>query len=231
MSRKWTKHRDETYKTDYWYNEATGESSWTEPAGASAVAATEPTGERVELSGAQEVDGEAEEGDALLTSAALSAHTSPPSPRKGVRSSDVARVSLLLHTDRVYADTAAAIATYERSMYWTALLIEGPLCVLEAALRGTCFLCVAVGCGVFAVGTLCFTPAPTPTPTPTHVPTPTPTHAPPRASGAASCSSVASTKARRHYMIIAVACIREAVLCAACMLTLLIPGTACLVYR
>jgi len=223
MSRKWTKHRDENYKTDYWYNEATGESSWTEPAGPSAAATTEPTGERVELSGAQEVYGEAEEGDALLTSAALSAHTSPPSPSKGVRSSDVARVSLLLHTDRVYADTAAAIATYERSMYWTALFIEGPLSVLEAALRGTCFLCAALGCGVFAVGTLFFTSASTPTPAPTH--------ARPSASVAVSCSSVASTEARKRYMIIAVACIREAVLCAACMLTLLIPGAACLVYR
>ena len=126
MSGEWTKHRDETYQTDYWYNEATGESSWTEPTEAateSARAIIRAQEGGVELD-ASEIDGEeVGERDALLTSAAVAVLSSHPSSSKsntlsnhhhpasgfgsggGRQSSDIARVSLLLHADRVYADT------------------------------------------------------------------------------------------------------------------------------
>jgi len=241
----WTRHRDDTYNTDYWYNAKTGESSWTEPVGAGAGA---EAGAGAAGAGAADVDLESEawETDSLLTSdsSAIAAHSSHRAGKAssstgsgasegGVRSSDIEKVSLLLHVDRVYADTAGDVGAYERSMLYTAFFIESPLCVLEGTLRAGSFLAAAVLWGIMAVGAVCFTAAGE-----TRRDTVT-TSAGKGARGVTrsgtegSSSSSAAVKARRHrrYLIYMIACLKEAALCLAATLTLLIPFTACLVYR
>ena len=138
---------------------------------------------------------------------------------------DIERVSMLLQAERTYADTAADIDKYERSVYYTACIIEGPLAILEACIRAAVFATAACLCIFLSAATLIVTPAKSFT---SKVSTTPAQLLHERTSENDQQNGILQ---RKLYIIWAIACGKESLLCIAAALALLIPGMACLVYR
>ena len=155
----WTEQYDEGYNAKYWFNAKTGESTWVKPEGFGVnIYSTDTstlsagTGNDKDKGGTSisNSDGTAvEEGDTDTTSL-LHSSTSVQT-HAHARANTHTSINLILNTERVRADTEAAMKSFSRTIYFTAMFIECPMALLETCLRIGLFLLSAIICGALAI--------------------------------------------------------------------------------
>jgi len=143
----WVEYVDEKYKTPYWHNSESGESSWTRPKefideiappSSSILDSKKKKKKSTQKASIDANDNNDEdEVDHLIASSSKS---------RGFDS-----VSLILDRDRVYADTEKDIVRYSKSLYCTSFLIEGPAAIFESILRCFLFIIAAIFYAILAL--------------------------------------------------------------------------------
>lgn len=138
----WTREFDRTYQTHYWYDAATGESSWTEPPGWSEPSATAPNPETDRLV----VGDDAKDEELELVDRGPRRRASQDDTESDSDDEMLPASRIDAQARKVHSETEPVMRTWRCCFYFHANCCEGPCAALEAFLRAPFYIIAGVLC-------------------------------------------------------------------------------------